>query len=450
MCGRWSVHCSVAALLFLLGGPHDAWSLAADSSTWIQLATSGTQPPGCYAHTAIYDSPFNRMIVFGGAVGRNDVRVLSFSGTPQWSLLAPSGTPPVGRIDQTAIHDVGRSRMIVFGGNVGGSYLDDTWELSLSSSTAWSQLQPFGYPPSARSDHVAIFDREHDRMIVFGGLGATGYVNDVWELSFSGAPQWTELTPSGTPPVARGGHCAIWDPVRSRMLVFGGVGGFAYRNDVWALSLSGAPVWTQLVPTGAPPAGRYAATTIYDPIGDRMIVYGGTYRQGPTSIALDDVWALNLTGNPAWTELDPSGILPGGRWNHAAVFDSVRYRMVVFAGENPGIFHDTWTLTWQAPVVGVDDGPIAGARLGPPFPNPSREGVRFDFDLSHAGPIRIEVYDMHGRRVGRVADGLFQAGRHVGAWSGRNERGGRMAPGVYVIRFDGPGMGESRRIVLLR
>src|SRR5258705_11917822 len=70
MCGRWSVHCSVAALLFLMGGPHDAWSVAADRSTWIQLATSGTQPPGCNAHTAIYDSPFNRLIVFRGACGR--------------------------------------------------------------------------------------------------------------------------------------------------------------------------------------------------------------------------------------------------------------------------------------------------------------------------------------------------------------------------------------------
>ena len=450
MCGRWSVRFSVAAFLCLLGGPHDAWSLAADTSSWLQLATSGPQPPGSYAHTAIYDSPFNRMIVFGGAVGRNDVRALSFSGTPQWSLLTPSGTPPAGRIDQTAIHDVGRSRMIVFGGNVGGSFLNDTWELSLSSTTAWNQLLPIGYPPGPRSDHVAIFDREHDRMIVFGGLGPTGYLNDVWELTFSGAPEWIELTPTGTPPVARGGHCAIWDPVRSRLLVFGGVGGGAYRNDVWALSLSGAPAWTQLAPAGAPPAGRYAASTIYDPIGDRMILYGGTYRAGPTSVALDDVWALSLTGTPAWTQLEPSGVVPPGRWNHSAVFDSVRYRMVIFAGENPTIFHDTWALTWQSPIVAVDDAAIAGARIGPAFPNPSREDVRFDFDLSRAGPVRIEVYDVRGRRVGRVADGPLQAGPHVGAWSGRSERGDRLAPGVYVIRFDGPGLRAARRIVLLR
>src|SRR5262249_21973435 len=52
------------------------------------------------------------------------------------------------------------------------------------------------------------------------------------------------------PPTTREGHSAIYDPVRDRMVVFGGFGGGFYfnhlTNDVWALSLTGRPTWTQL------------------------------------------------------------------------------------------------------------------------------------------------------------------------------------------------------------
>jgi len=36
-------------------------------------------------------------------------------------------------------------------------------------------------------------------------------------------------------------------------------------NDVWALSLEGAPTWVALAPTGTPPSVRVGNSTIYDP-----------------------------------------------------------------------------------------------------------------------------------------------------------------------------------------
>src|SRR5262249_54900138 len=66
-------------------------------------------------------------------------------------------------------------------------------------------------------------------------------------------------------------------------------------------------------------------SAIYEPIGDRMVVYGGTRGSG----ALDDLWSLSL-GTLQWTKLDPPAPTPGGRTSHAAIFDPVRGRMVVF------------------------------------------------------------------------------------------------------------------------
>ena len=39
-------------------------------------------------------------------------------------------------------------------------------------------------------------------MIVFAGKATSGgaNLNDVWELSLSGTPTWTQLAPAGSPP----------------------------------------------------------------------------------------------------------------------------------------------------------------------------------------------------------------------------------------------------------
>src|SRR5262245_19788204 len=107
---------------------------------------------------------------------------------------------------------------------------------------------------------------------------------------------WTGPLSGAAPPI-RTAPAAIYDPVRDRMMVFGGQGDAGQLlNDVWALSLSGSPVWTQILPSGHAPTARYYPTAIYDPVRDRMLVFGG-WDNGPTN----DVWALSLSGSPSWS-----------------------------------------------------------------------------------------------------------------------------------------------------
>ena len=68
-----------------------------------------------------------------------------------------------------------------------------------------------------------------------GGFDCSpAFKGDVWALSLGSGPAWTELVPAGTPPGARAGHSTIYDPVRDRMVVFGGADPY-HLNDVWAL-----------------------------------------------------------------------------------------------------------------------------------------------------------------------------------------------------------------------
>ena len=47
---------------------------------------------------------------------------------------------------------------------------------------AWTDLRSTGYQPAARSLHSAIQAAAQHRMVVFGGLGASGRLNDTWVL----------------------------------------------------------------------------------------------------------------------------------------------------------------------------------------------------------------------------------------------------------------------------
>lgn len=300
-------------------------------------------------HTAIYDPVRDRMVVFGGdGPSLDEVWALSLSGDSRWTKLMPGGTGPAARLAHTAIYDPARDRMVIFGGYGGSSVFDDVWALSFSGTPSWTQLTPSGLSPGARVGHTAIYDSAHDRMIVFGGedWSIFGYLNDVWALSLSGTPAWTQLLPTGAAPTGRGFHTAIYDWARDRMLIFGGDdGSYPNRTDTWALSLSGAPAWTELFPMGTIPPPRFRHTAVYDFGQDRMVIFGGS--PGGSGF-LGDAWTLSLAGTPSWTQLTPAGTLPTRCASHTAIYDPLRGRMVVFGGEYSVHFGgqgDVWSLS---------------------------------------------------------------------------------------------------------
>jgi hypothetical protein len=140
------------------------------------------------------------MIVFGGFdandVVQNDVLLDTnangsagvFVGT--WSELNLSYPVPPPRIFHSAVYDQTNDRMIVFGGCADVYCFDplnDTWVLTnaigLGGTPAWTQLSPSGNLPSPRSFHNAVYDATNNRMIVYGGVGISGDVYDVWVLT---------------------------------------------------------------------------------------------------------------------------------------------------------------------------------------------------------------------------------------------------------------------------
>ena len=78
-------------------------------------------------------------------------------------------------------------------------------------------------------------------------------------------------------------------------------------------------------------------------------------------------------------------------------------------------------------------------------PNPFNPKTTLSFSLPAAGPTRLEVFDVSGRRVATLLDGFADAGRHEREWEARG-----LAGGVYLARLSGDWGAESFRLVLLK
>ena len=347
-----------------------AWGLAPApvfAARWIPLAPpDGTRPIGRLAHAAVLDAPGRRLIAWGDRIPPGEVWALSLDGPAVWTRIATQGTPPPARILFSAVFDPVRRQMLIFGGGVyetSIAYRNDVWALSLDGPPTWTEVTPAGTPPTPRQMHAAVYDPVRDRMLVFGGISSASppyveYENEVWELTLTDPPAWNQLAPAGTPPDGLLAASMIYDAVADRAIVFGGENytdySNMYRNETFALALGGISTWSKLLPIGTPPSPRYEHSAVMDEAGGRMLVFGG---RGLNLIPTRDTWALKLRGGSlAWTRLATDSVL--ARSSTAAILDPVLGRLVVDGG-TPNDYRLFETIA--LPLAG----PLAWQRLQP-------------------------------------------------------------------------------------
>lgn len=270
-----------------------------------------------FAHSAVYDTRRGEMIVFGG--------------------LPVTATEGPDRL-------------------FNGAPLGDVLIFSPQGDTVWRTLTTVGPAPEPRSEHTALLDPEHDQMIVFGGRAADGrYVDDVWALSLSEPRTWTPLAPIGDRPAPRAGHSVVLDTRRDRMIVYGGTNNVEALGDCWALDLSGAPTWTQLPGFPVADSPRAHASLVFDPVRDRVILLGGLYVPAPFSLArnllshspfytglsqtpfgyFNDAWELPLASGEQWSPRLQFQLPYRAAHAVGAFFDPDRDAIVMLTGADP-------------------------------------------------------------------------------------------------------------------
>ena len=100
-------------------------------------------------------------------------------------------------------------------------------------------------------------------------------------------------------------------------------------------------------------------------------------------------------------------------------------------------------------ITGDDETPSVNS-LAQNYPNPFNPVTTIRFGVREKGPVTLRVYDVAGRLVRTLVDGVRDAGAYREVWEGRNNRGSCAASGVYFYRLGAKGFERTRKMVLLK
>lgn len=100
--------------------------------------------------------------------------------------------------------------------------------------------------------------------------------------------------------------------------------------------------------------------------------------------------------------------------------------------------------------VAVTPQVVTGLALSEGIPSPFHDRTAFVVQLPDAGLASIQVYDLLGRRVRTLMDGMLQAGEYHVTWDGHDSGGHTAATGVYFARLWTASGVRVRRIVWVR
>jgi hypothetical protein len=98
-------------------------------------------------------------------------------------------------------------------------------------------------------------------------------------------------------------------------------------------------------------------------------------------------------------------------------------------------------------VTSVEDSPIVPASfsLEQNYPNPFNPTTSIKYDLSRSTLVKLEVFDILGRRIAVLSDGIQAAGTYTVAFDGR-----RLTSGIYFVRMHAGDYIKTNKMVLLK
>ena len=223
--------------------------------------------------------------------------------------------------------------MIIFGGHHLQRSLSNIYAFDFTTLT-WSKIEPFGNPPPARDSHSAIIYNNID-MIIFGGNGSTGKLNDLWNFNLN-EKKWTKINAEGTAPSVRDGHLSSL-LYNKYMVIFAGLNDKdEFAKDIFLLDIENKK-WLECEIEGTIILNRDGQSCGL--VGDSLYLFGG---QGPgddeynndlyiLKVTIDETLKIKPRANISKVEIN-NKIKPKERASHCCVVYKDQY-LIISGGE---------------------------------------------------------------------------------------------------------------------
>lgn len=283
-----------------------------DGTAWVQ-PTNRSSPAFMYGHAMTYDPEQRETILFGGFEGIESSKTFRYRNV--WASAGDELLYPGPRSLPVMEQDPNGDGVLLFGGRNEREVFVDLWRFK---NGQWLEVTPPN-GPSACSYPIGATDTDRKRLVIMCESSV------VYELE---GDTWHKPTPSKSPESRRFASFA-YDPVAKRSFMFGGWAGNYYR-ELWKWD---GTTWTEIkTDKSKSPKPRMLATFFFDPKSNRLIVFGGIGR--PTDEdrvqRYGDMWSFDGT---AWQQLTPT-TLPSARYGAFAKYDPLRDRIVMYGGKD--------------------------------------------------------------------------------------------------------------------
>ncbi len=224
--------------------------------------------------------------------------------------------------------------------------------------------------------------------------------------------------------------------------------------DIYAqrINVSGAVQWT---------ANGVALCTAANSQSSPLIVEDGNggaiaaWRDGRNGT--DDVYAQRVDASGATQWADDGVALSTAAFNqrpNAIISDGAGGAVVAWQDHRNGADYDVYALRVNpdgALPTGVHDTPSASTiALSANYPNPFSGATTIDLTLRDAEPVRVEVFDVAGRRVRAIVVGRLQAGESRLVFDGMDDAAHALPSGVYFYRVHAGSETVTRKMVIDR
>jgi hypothetical protein len=99
--------------------------------------------------------------------------------------------------------------------------------------------------------------------------------------------------------------------------------------------------------------------------------------------------------------------------------------------------------------IRVSTAPLA-LELGQNYPNPFNPTTSITYNVPTRMNVQLEIFDVAGHLVNRLATGVHEAGRYHVEWDGTNSTGAPVGSGVYVYRLTAGKQTISKKMTILK
>lgn len=246
----------------------------------------------------------------------------------------------------------GANHLFIFGGTLTFEQrkVNDLYVTNLDRMV-WMKMQPHGERPIERDGHSAVFDPVRKRLLVFGGRSIQKKrLNDLFSYDMV-SNTWTKMQPEGALPLPReNGNMILLND--NTAVLFGGRGSGQRFNDMHFLDLSHPKLmWSQPIIGGSAPSPRQDVALCSDGEG-KLYVHAGR-----NNFILDDLYCLDATDlkNMLWMEVPTGGRQPAPCYGHQ--MSAVNGTLYTYGGfdELGGQIMKSYSIDLEASGGGADE-----------------------------------------------------------------------------------------------